>query len=223
MRMRLSKRSVDRARYQGSGGDYRWDTELAGFGVRVYSSGRKAFVITYRARGRQRFHTIGRFGPMTVEAARRRALTLLGRVSDGEDPAAERSGHRRAPTLTDLGRRYLDEHARVQMKASSYKQAVRCWEKLIRPRLGDRKVAHVTRADIVELMASMAETPSQANYTRGVLHTAFNLAEVWGWRPEGSNPCRHVKRFKLDCRESSGSTTTPTSSPDKSPGATGRG
>ena len=29
----------------------------------------------------------------------------------------------------------------------------------------------------------------------------FSLAEVWGWRPDGSNPCRHVKRYKERKRE----------------------
>jgi len=33
------------------------------------------------------------------------------------------------------------------------------------------------------------------------LSKAFNLAEVWGWRPEGSNPCRHVDRYQEDGRE----------------------
>jgi integrase len=29
----------------------------------------------------------------------------------------------------------------------------------------------------------------------------FNLAEAWGLRPDGSNPCRHVKRFREAKRE----------------------
>ena len=29
----------------------------------------------------------------------------------------------------------------------------------------------------------------------------FNLAELWGLRPDGSNPCRHVKRFREEKRE----------------------
>ena len=29
----------------------------------------------------------------------------------------------------------------------------------------------------------------------------FSLAEVWGWRPDGSNLCRHVKRYKEHKRE----------------------
>jgi hypothetical protein len=29
----------------------------------------------------------------------------------------------------------------------------------------------------------------------------FNLAEEWGLRPDGSNPCRHVKKYKETKRE----------------------
>ena len=29
----------------------------------------------------------------------------------------------------------------------------------------------------------------------------FNLAEMWGLRPDGSNPCLHVKRYKEEKRE----------------------
>lgn len=201
MKMKLNKRSIDAAKYQGPGADYRWDTELAGFALRVYPSGRKSFVITYRANGRQRFYTFLRYGEKTPKQARDEAKILLGRVADGEDPAADRLGGRRAATMADLGERFLREHAEVKMKPSSYRQAERHWNKIILPRLGRRKVPHVTRADIAELMTEMSDTPTQANYTKGTLNTAFNLAEVWGWRAEGTNPCRHVKRFKLKSRE----------------------
>jgi len=40
-----------------------------------------------------------------------------------------------------------------------------------------------------------------ANMVRAQLSKALNLAEIWGWRPEGSNPCRHVKLYKSPKRE----------------------
>ena len=38
--------------------------------------------------------------------------------------------------------------------------------------------------------------PTRRTGPLGVLSKMFSLAEVWGWRPDGSNPCRHVKRYK---------------------------
>ena len=48
---------------------------------------------------------------------------------------------------------------------------------------------------------SCERTPYQANRTIQVLSRIFTLAEVWGLRPDGSNPCRHVKRFREEKRE----------------------
>ena len=57
------------------------------------------------------------------------------------------------------------------------------------------------RKDIAALHHGLRDKPYQANRTLGVLSKMFSLAEVWGWRPDGSNPCRHVKRYKEHKRE----------------------
>ncbi|WP_425522209.1 DUF2274 domain-containing protein [Stenotrophomonas maltophilia] len=41
----------------------------------------------------------------------------------------------------------------------------------------------------------LAYKPTEANKTFGVLRKMFNLAEVWGYRPDGTNPCRHVPMY----------------------------
>ncbi|HEX9736193.1 MAG TPA: site-specific integrase [Thermoanaerobaculia bacterium] len=199
--IKLTKRSVDAARYQGSGAYYVWDCEVRGFGLRVYPSALKSFVVTYRVRGKQRFYTIGRYGELTVDEARTKALQALGRARNGEDPAGQRLASRRAPTMVDLAERYMREHAEVRKKPAVAKADRQTWERLILPRYGKRKVADIERCDVTQLHTELAATPAMANHTRGLLSTAFNLAEVWGWRAEGTNPCRHVKKFKAQARE----------------------
>ena len=71
----------------------------------------------------------------------------------------------------------------------------------IDPQLGSRRVAQIQRSDIAELHHGMRDRPYQANRTLGVLSKMFNLAELWGLRPDGSNPCLHVKRYKEEKRE----------------------
>jgi hypothetical protein len=50
--------------------DVRWDDAVTGLGLRVYPSGKKAFVLSYRAGGRKRLMALGPFGVRTVEQAR---------------------------------------------------------------------------------------------------------------------------------------------------------
>ena len=201
MKARLNKRAIDAATYQGRGGCYLWDIETRGFGLRIYPSGRKSFVITYNAKGRQRFYTLGRFGEMTLPEARTEALELIARARKGEDPSGDRRAAYRAPAVADLADRYMDEHARIKKKARSVKRDRQTWDRCVLPRLGRRKVADIERADVAKLIADMADTPAMANKVITLLSKAFNLAEIWGLRPEGSNPCRHVSRYREESRE----------------------
>jgi hypothetical protein len=58
---KLTKRAVDAADVRAK--DYFiWDDELPGFGLRVFSSGKRSYLIQYRALGRTRRYTIGLHG-----------------------------------------------------------------------------------------------------------------------------------------------------------------
>jgi integrase len=199
--MKLSKRVIDGLQYKGKGGHYVWDDDLAGFGVRINPSGRKSFVATFRLKGRQRFHTLGRFGEMTPEQARTKAMKTLYRARQGEDPAPSTTVEATVPQVTDLAERYQREHADVKKRASSARQDLMTWQKYILPVLGKRRIADITRDDISKLHHSLRATPYIANRILALLSKAFNLSEVWGWRPDGTNPCRHVGRFKEKKRE----------------------
>src|SRR5438067_2558727 len=87
MRRKITKSSVTSAA-PGAVDRFLWDTELAGFGMKVTPAGARVYVVQYRAGSRLRRYTIGRHGsPWTPEAARREAARLLGIVGRGEDPA----------------------------------------------------------------------------------------------------------------------------------------
>ena len=100
-----------------------------------------------------------------------------------------------------LGRRFLEEYVPVHCKPSTAYEYQRSVKFFIDPRIGTRKVTEIQRSDIAELHHGMRVTPYQANRTLGVLSKMFNLAELWGLRPDGSNPCLHVKRYKEEKRE----------------------
>ena len=55
-----------------------WDKALIGFGVRVSPKGRKSFFVQYRHGSRSNRMTLGTFGNLTVEEARKKAKRILG-------------------------------------------------------------------------------------------------------------------------------------------------
>ena len=71
----------------------------------------------------------------------------------------------------------------------------------ILPRLGKRRVGDVGKNDVAALHHEMRDVPGHANRTLSVLSRMLTLAEVWEMRPEGVNPCRHVKKYPEHRRE----------------------
>ena len=198
--IKITKRTVDRLEAGGADTFY-WDADLPGFGLRVRASGRKYYVAQFRANGRLRRMTLGRHGAVAPEAARRRAMALIAEAKGGGDPAAVRDDGRKAATVKALGRRFLEEYVPAHCKPSTAYEYRRSVALFIEPRIGSRKVAQIQRSDVAALHHDMRSTPYQANRTLGVLSKMFNLAELWGWRSDGSNPCLHVKRFREEKRE----------------------
>src|SRR4051794_7507210 len=86
-----------------------WDAAVAGFGARRQKGDAIAYVVLYRTpQGRSRRYTIGRHGaPWTPETAREEARRVLGRVAQGDDPAADKRIARMAETVTDLCDAYM--------------------------------------------------------------------------------------------------------------------
>jgi integrase len=196
---KLTKRAVDQI-IPGDADAMHWDDELKGFGLRVWPSGRKVYMVMSRVKGRLRRITIGPHGPVTPEQARIRAHEILSEAKAGRDPAKELDQARKSPTMKGLGERFLKEHVAVRCKPSTQAEYKRSVELFINPEIGTRKVTDIERQDIAELHHGLSHTPYQANRTLGVLSKMFNLAEVWGLRPDGSNPCLHVKKFAEEKR-----------------------
>lgn len=178
-----------------------WDSALAGFGVRIMPSGAKTYQAQYRRGGRTRRISVGRHGRVTVDQARDIAKEIMGRVARGENPAEEISLHRKAPTVAALCERFFECHVRERCKPSTQREYRRAIDLFIVPALGSFKILDVTRRDVSDLHHKFRHKPYQANRTLGVLSKMFNLAEVWGLRSDGSNPCRHVAKYAEIKRE----------------------
>jgi integrase len=197
---KLTKRAIDALKPRDA--DYfAWDDELRGFGVRVMPKGAKTFMVQYRAAGRTRRVKIGRYGVLTADEARAKAKTLLGEVADGDNPADLVKDYRKSPTVREVCERFLRDHVDVRLKPSTqydYRNVVR---KIVIPAFGTRKIVDITRADIADFHHGNRAVPYRANRILCLLSKMFNLAEVWGLRRDGSNPCRHVAKYPEKRRE----------------------
>ena len=180
-----------------------WDRDIKGFGVRVHPSGRKVYVVKYRYRGRVVKTTIGPHGTIPPAAARARAAEIITAARTGRDLVGRnlRELQTEAPTVRELVGRFVEEYVPARCKASSAQSYERALRQHVLPRLGNRRVADITRADVTALHHQMRAIPYAANRTIGILSAVFTAAELWGMRPEGTNPCRHVKRFREKRRE----------------------
>jgi integrase len=197
---KLTKRTVEAVKPAGRD-VFVWDEHLPGFGLRVLPSGKRSYLIQYRAKGRTRRFALGLHGVLTPDQARRRAAELLAQVRHGGDPSAERSAALHAPTVADLCERYLAEYAAGRKKARSVAEDRRIIAKYVLSALGKRRVADIEHSEASRLHNALRATPVMANRVVALLSTAFNLAERWGLRPVGTNPIRGVDRFPERARE----------------------
>jgi integrase len=199
---KLTKRSVESARPDPARDVFLWDAALPGFGLRVKPSGARSYIVQYRTwSGRSKRMTLGRHGVLTVDEARSAARQVLASAARGDDPAGERAEARRAISFSEFADRYLEQHAIPKKKASSAATDRRNLRLHLRPTLGSLTVAEITRADVLKLHHDMRETPGGANRNLALLSKMMNLAERWGLRPDGLNPCRHVERYPERRRE----------------------
>ena len=180
----------------GTGTRIEWDDQLRGLGVRITGTGVKSYVLNYRVHGRERRMTLGRVAELSLAGARELGSEQMALIRKGTDPLGQREARRIAPTAADLFDRYLSDHARPNKKPRSVEEDERLIRLHLAPAFGRRKVADVTRDEIDRWHKSMKATTGAANRARSLLSKAMNLTEVWGWRPDGSNPVRHIKPFK---------------------------
>ena len=181
-----------------------WDSELMGFGVRVYPSGSKYYVVQTRAGGAAAKRvTVGRHGVISAEEARRRAALVIARIKAGEEPTPQPRARRLAngPTVAALAARYLEEHVAVRCKPRTRVMYRLVVDKYILPEFGQGSALAVGHAQVAELHYKLREKPAMANRVVDTLSRIYNRAEDWGAVPEGSNPCRFQVKYKERSRE----------------------
>ena len=181
------------------GPTFLWDDSLSGFGVKCLTTGKKRYFVKYRVGGgrsaRQRWLMLGTHGQLTPDQARKLALAALAAVAAGNDPQEEKLQVRRGDKVRDLWLRFEEEHlpSRKPRTQDEYRSQ---WERVLAPSLGHLQCKSVSRDDVNKLHKSLRRSPYYANRVLALLSRLMSLAEIWGMRPQGSNPCKAISRFK---------------------------
>lgn len=171
-----------------------WDDETRGLGVQVTPQGLKIFSVKYSLNGRQAWATIGAFPTWTTDQARARARELRQMVDKGQDPRLEKKAT--GATVAKLLEKFLAEHVAKKRKARTLEGYTALLDRHVTPTaFAKRLVKDVTPAHVATLHAKLGETPYMANRVVAVLSAAFELAETWGMRKPGTNPCRGIERY----------------------------
>ena len=191
----ISKRTVDALSVEDRDAIF-WDRDLSGFGVRVYPSGRKVYVVQSRGPRGSRRVTLGRHGEITAEQARKRAAGIIDRIKTGQEPLPAEPERDRGPTVADLADRFMRAHVAVNCKPATAVRYGGLLRNCILPVLGSMPIGSVERTHVADLHYALRDRPSSANRSVDILKKMFSLAEVWGLHPQGRNPCRSVRRYK---------------------------
>jgi integrase len=204
-KIRLTKRVVDAAEVRAARYTI-FDDDLKGFGLRVYPSGEKSWIVEYRPNGGGRTVdkkrlTLGPIGTLTPDMARKAAQDALARARLGADPAREKSEARKAVTFRELAEGFLREHVNVKRKAGTQRNYRQLLEQVAIPALGNLKAADVSRREVAKLHLAMQDRPYQANRLLAVIAAMYSFGGKRNMVPEHCNPARRIDKYPEHRRE----------------------
>ena len=178
-----------------------WDDEIKGFGCRIFPGGKKTYVFYYRAPVTRKFSyiKIGLHGNLTVDEARIKAKTFALSVANGIDVRAEKKQQiveeQKSMLFADFWEVFNDKYIHEHHKPSTIRGNKSRIQKNILPFFGNKKIADIKRQDILAFKDSMSHVKGNCTKCLRLLTTAFDQAELWGYREQNSNPCKGVTKY----------------------------
>lgn len=144
-----------------------------GFGIRVTSGGKKAFVLRYQSKqGKDRLMTIGDYGTWSLAAARKRAGEFRQAIDGGTDILEQRREERGQATVREALDRFLKSKAGLR----SLESVRRIMEKHLVGALGARKIRDIRKHHLIEVVEDVASTHGR---TAALLLTYTK--QLFGW------------------------------------------
>ena len=190
---RLTQGRIAALRPQRTVRDLR-DADLKGFGVRIYPTGRKRFFIHSQHEGKRTWRIVGDAACLSVEDARNKVRSILAAARNGTPAAPERI------LFEEVAGEVFRRYAR-NWKSGTLRVNRGYLARQIMPWFRARPITDITAADVREWFASLHATPVAADRSMPILSVIMAQAEAYGYRPEGSNPCKGIRRYRRKGRE----------------------
>ena len=168
-----------------------YDIDLPKFGFRVFPNGTKTFFVRVSRQFGAKNVVLGTAEEMTAAEAREKALATI---------AAAKAEPYTGPLFVDFAEDFMRRQGR-RWKPSTREGNEALLRRYLIPFFGTMRVAEIGRADVQRWFDSMSGTPGNANRTLPVLSVMMRQAELWDLRPQGSNPCRNMRRYRTVPRE----------------------
>ena len=174
-----------------------WDTELPGFGLRVFAGGSRSWFVQFRQRGKQMRITLGRPPEVRAEEARTLARAQLAKVMLDGLPVAQkaRRDNPGATLFRDFALRFWADYSRHWKPSTRKGNRARIFKNLT-DIFGHLRVDAIRKADVLRWRDSWADRTGAFNRTIPIMSVMMGYAEQLGMRPRGSNPCRGTPRYK---------------------------
>lgn len=177
MKVKINKTFVDKAEVPvGKDQVFYRDSELKGFALRVTAAGTKSFVVEKNIGNKIRRITLGKYGALTAEQARKEAQKTIGQIATGIDPIAEKQGMKiNNMTLNDVFNDY--KKARKSLKHNTLYN----YERVLNAAFagwGNKSFLSITKDKVAKHHEKLGKESGEAyaNLAMRLLRALFNFA-----------------------------------------------
>jgi integrase len=204
----LTEKAIRNARVSRGQRKVLWDTAISNdaslpgsFGIKVYSSGVKSWVVMYRlveetGKIKQQHRRIGSYPALSLAEARERAREILRSAGRGIDPIRLREEEQRAAanikTVAEAVDSFIERYVRPNNRSSRDIEWI--YRTYVVPKLGDLPLPSVTPNDIHSMLDERmdAGTPYMANRLLDNMRRFFSWCVERQWITD--SPTKNISR-----------------------------
>lgn len=198
MKVNFTKPFLKNCTRPSKGKTYFQDTQEKGLSVYITSQGVISFFVRKRVSGKDERIHLGHFPELSIEDARKKALSVKADVAKGIDPNEEKKRLKAEITFGGMFHEFMERYSKKFKKSWQYDE--REVNKYL-PHLFHRKACQISKIEFLQLHEKIGHENGlyQANRILERIRAIYNKAIEWGW--QGTNPTIGIKKFKERSRQ----------------------